>query len=525
MILGDPALATRIAPTERRLAIDELFRQMASRRPGALALIDPPNRESFTDGAPLRLSYAEADRMVWAIAGRLRRMGLSTDAVVAIQLPNTVEAVLTILGVLRAGLIAAPLPLLWRHADAVAALARVGAKALITCRRAGGFAHAQFATEVAAQVFSIRYVCGFGPNLPDGVVGFDDLFTAAKIDPVPTLDRDRKGNAAAHVGVLTFDIGENGPVAVARNHLELLAGGLCVLLESRLQQDTCLLSTLAPASFAGLCLTFLPWLLTGGTLVLHHPFDVNVLARQRHDERCGALVLPAPIAYRLAETDLFAREGQTTVLAAWRSPEQLAGSAPWREHDAALVDVPIFGEAGLLVARRQAGGRPAAIPAGPINAPRDGASAVAVVELVATRTNTLALRGPMVPRHPFPPGVERSDQPHFQIGGDGLVDSGYGCRLDAMTNTLTITGPPADLVSVGGYRFPLVGLRQAIGRIDGAATLSPRPDPLVGQRLVGQAGDAAAMKAALAAAGLNPIIAAAFGERAESDLRDVLGAA
>ena len=97
---------------------------------------------------------------------------------------------LTILGVLRAGMIAAPLPLLWRRADMVAALARVGAKALITCRRAGGFEHCQLAMRVAAEVFSIRYVCGFGVNLPDGVVPFDDLFTAAKLDPVPPLDRD-----------------------------------------------------------------------------------------------------------------------------------------------------------------------------------------------------------------------------------------------------------------------------------------------------------------------------------------------
>ena len=156
----------------------------------AIALADAPNRQRFTDGAPLRLSYAEADRMISAIAGRLRRMGLPTDAIVGIQMPNIVEHVLTILGVLRAGLIAAPLPLLWRRADAVTALARVGAKALIACRRVGGFEHCQLALHVAAEVFSIRYVCGFGGNLPDGVVAFDDLFTTAKLDPVPPLDRD-----------------------------------------------------------------------------------------------------------------------------------------------------------------------------------------------------------------------------------------------------------------------------------------------------------------------------------------------
>src|ERR1700724_4746360 len=54
--------------------LDDLFRAAAARRPDAVALVDPPNRESFTDGAPRRLTYGEADRVISAIAGRLRQM-------------------------------------------------------------------------------------------------------------------------------------------------------------------------------------------------------------------------------------------------------------------------------------------------------------------------------------------------------------------------------------------------------------------------------------------------------------------
>ena len=83
--------------------------------------------------------------------------------------------------------------------------------------------------QVAAEVFSIRYVCGFGEKLPDGVVPFDDLFTVER-----SSIRFRRSSAngksipAAHVAVITFDTGENGIVPVARNHLEMLAGGLGV---------------------------------------------------------------------------------------------------------------------------------------------------------------------------------------------------------------------------------------------------------------------------------------------------------
>jgi acyl-CoA synthetase (AMP-forming)/AMP-acid ligase II len=150
VILGDAKTATR--PADGTAAtIDAVLRGPAGRRPEAPALADPPNREAFTDGAPRWLTYAETDRIVSAIAARLRKLGLHADAVVAVQLPNTVEAVLTILGVLRAGMIAAPLPLLWRSADAVAALGRIGTKAIVTTSRIGGADHGALRVQLRPQ--------------------------------------------------------------------------------------------------------------------------------------------------------------------------------------------------------------------------------------------------------------------------------------------------------------------------------------------------------------------------------------
>ena len=60
---------------------------------------------------------------------------------------------LTLLGVLRAGMIAAPLPLLWRRADAAAALGRLGAKAIVTASRIGDFDACAMAMQVAAESF------------------------------------------------------------------------------------------------------------------------------------------------------------------------------------------------------------------------------------------------------------------------------------------------------------------------------------------------------------------------------------
>ncbi len=514
MILGDPLLtAASPAQGQTRITIDEVFRRIAQRRPDALALADAPNRETFTDSAPRRLTFAAADRMIASIAGRLRRMGLATDAIIGIQLPNVAENILAMLGVLRAGMIAAPLPLLFRRADAVAALARIGAKALITCGHVGAFNHSRLGMRVAAEVFSIRYVCAFGHNLPDGVVPFDDLFTAEKLDPIPPLERERQSNAAAHVAAITFDVGEGGLVPVARNHSELLAGGLGVLLESRLAQEAIMLSTIAPSSFAGMSLTLLPWLLSGGTLLLHHPFEAEVLARQFRDEHCGTAILPGPVAFRLAEAGQLAHGVPGAVIAAWRAPERLAMTAAWREAETMLTDVSIFGEAGLVPARRGVGGRPSAVSFGPIVAPRGSTGAVVIGELTRTETGTVALRGPMVPHHSFPPGIERSGLPYFKIGRGGFVDSGYTCRADSRTKAMVVTGASPGIVGIGGYRFLLHDLQDVVRRIDGNATLTGLPDPLVGQRLIGNAADRDTIEAALNAVGVNPLVVAAFRDR------------
>jgi AMP-binding enzyme len=516
MILGDSASAAIAAPQgQRRASLDEVFHRIAQRQPDTLALIDAPNRAAFTDGAPRRLTYAQAERAVAAIAARLTGMGLSADAVIGIQLPNTVESILAILGVMRAGMIAAPLPLLWRRADAVAALGRIGAKALIICGRVSGFNHCQLAMRIASELFSIRYVCAFGPGLPDGVVPFGELLTAEARNPLPPLDCDRVNNAAAHVGLITFEVGENGIVPVARNHLEMIAGGLGATLESRLVQGAHVLSTMPASSFAGVSLMLMPWLLSAGTLCLHHRYDAEVLAQQRRDEACRTLVMPGALALQLAATGAFATEDRVAIIGAWRAPERLHDSPAWPAGDTILVDVPIFGEAGLVTARRGADGRPAPIPLGLVSAPREGSGGVIVGEIVATAMGTVGLRGPMVPRHAFPPGIERSGLPHLQIDRTGLIDTGYACRVGDRGKSLVVTGAPAGMVSVGGYRFPLHELQEAVGKIDSGAMLTALPDPVIGQRLIGNAANREIVQAALTAVGVNPIVAAAFRDQSE----------
>ena len=455
-----------------------------------------------------RLTYAQADRAISALAARLRDFGLPTDAVVAIQLPNTVESVIALLAVMRAGLIAAPLPLLWRHADAAAALSRVAARALIGCQRVGDVVHGDLAMHIAAETFTIRFLCGFGENLPDGVVQLDDIFESDGEPPAI----ERQGEPSDHVALLTFDITADGIVPVARSHAELTAAGLAVHLEARTEPDTVLLGALACASFASLASMILPWLLTGGTLVLHHPFAPAVFARQRAEENCAVAVLPGPMVMRLADAGLIGKgRDDETVLAVWRAPERLHGSAPWTA-SAALIDIPVFGEVGLIAARRGAGGKPAALPTGRIMAPRGAEQAVHVLNVARMPNGTVALSGPMVPHASFPPGAERGNAPKFKVS-ETAIETGYPCRVDRDTKLLTIDGPPSGIISVGGYRFALRTMQELVGGIEDGSTLAALPDILAGHRLAGSGSDRDAICDALLAHGANPLLVAAFRAR------------
>jgi hypothetical protein len=223
----------------------------------------------------------------------------------------------------------------------------------------------------------------------------------------------------------------------------------------------------------------MPWLITGGRLALHQPFEPRLFRYRLEAQACDAIAIPGPLAAAFADirTDI-------QLVALWRAPE--------RRDDALLarpvLDVAAFGEFGLSIASRAANEPVAPLPLG------------RVTDTLETRRGTrgtLLLRGAMAAA----PGFDEAPP-------DGFVDTHYPCRIDPDSGALTITGPQAGMLGIGGYRL-------ARGDIDAfAAALSidnpiaALPDALLGQRLRGRAADPAAVRAAARSA--NPLIAGAF---------------
>ncbi len=119
----------------------------------------------------------------------------------------------------------------------------------------------------------------------------------------------------------------------------------------------------------------------------------------------------------------------------------------------------------------------------------------------------------MVPQAPFPPGAERG---HATETEDHRWRDRHRLPLPASTattKTLTVDGPPAGIVSVGGYRFALRALQELIAGIEDGSTLAALPDMLAGHRLAGSGADRDAICDALLAHGANPLLVAAFRAR------------
>jgi hypothetical protein len=415
---------------------------------------------------------------------------------------------LTVLAAHRAGLIVALLPLLWRQAELTVALNRTGARAIVTMSKIDGVSHADLAMNAAAEAFSIRHVCGFGNDLPEGMASLDEaLASGSEASRVITHD----GRRAA---IISFDVTVEGFCAVARTHLSLIAGGLAMFLEGNVAPGARMMSAFAPSSFGGLTSSLLVWLLAGGTLSLHHPFDGDALEQQINGDGCDTLVVPAQLALRLSEIDMPSRLPMLrNVIGLWRAPEQIASSPSWTAPGVALTDVYLFGEAGLFGARRAADGAPAPILPGPHGAPRHVAGSSIAGETLITPKGTLGLRGPMVTVAAYSPSVPPSDSLMAQPARD-YVDTGYAARLDRSTGALCITAPPSGIMAVGGYRFLSQDLQEWAKRLGQGALLTALPDRLSGYRLAGRAQDNARARDALGELGLNPLMVEAFRDRA-----------
>jgi len=309
--------------------------------------------------------------------------------------------------------------------------------------------------------------------------------------------------------IISFDMTTEGPRLVPRPHFSVIAGGLLITVETIVPQGATVMSAFAPTSFAGIASSLVLWLLSEGTLALHHPFNPEVLLAQFNAQNCDVLVAPGELALRLAHCGLAEQMPELRkVIALWRAPEQVALSAPWPLPEVSFTDVYLFGETGLFAIRRDPDGSPQALTLGPQGTRQHSSSPSIACKVTLTSRATLALRGPMVPVSAYAPPRPFRETLAAEVRHD-CVDTGYAARIEP-DNTVSILAPPSGIVAVGGYRFLPADMQECARRLGEGAYLTALPDPLNGHRLQGQSDDNQTAREALAGLGLDLLTVEAF---------------
>ncbi|WP_428696855.1 AMP-binding protein [Stappia sp.] len=382
-----------------QVTLDALFRKTAAAHPGRLALADAEEACGGLRGTPRRLTYAEADREIARLAAFFAAVGLKQDNVVGLQSANTVDAVISLLAALRAGLVVAPLPLHWRQKNVIEALTRAGAKALIAGESFGGRSIGMEARDTAAELFALRFVFGLGDGVEDGLMELEKILADLPDDMEPAPIR-RDPNAADHVATLTWTRSTSGePLPIARSHNQWIAAGLMPYLELSLPQAPVFVQPYALTGMAGLGAGFVPWLLSGGTLHLHHPASLRRLAAHADAVDADMVLCPGSLAPALERR---IDNAECRIVPVWHAHS--AAAAP-HQTNRDMVDVHVADEFAMVARRREGSALPRPFAAGRIGSPSTAPKGPALLEIAIDTEavpNTLKVRGAMVPDAAWP---------------------------------------------------------------------------------------------------------------------------
>lgn len=298
MILASPE---RIAEFTARgwwgtRTLDEGFLDVVARHPQREAVVDAPNREALTDGAPRRLSYAELAAEVERMAAVLHARGLTRDDIVVVQLVNSVEQFAVYLACLRLGLIVSPVPVQYREHELDHILALTGARAVVTATRIGRHAAAAMWVQLAARHPSLTEVLAYGREVPAGAHGLDALLADAP-DPAAAWEAARAAALTANdIATLCWTSGtEASPKGVPRSHNEWWIVVPSLVEAADLKPGMRLLNPFPLINMAGLSSCFATWIGLEATVVQHHPFDLDVFLGQLRTERIDYTVSPPAI--------------------------------------------------------------------------------------------------------------------------------------------------------------------------------------------------------------------------------------
>jgi hypothetical protein len=334
-----------------RAGLDGLLQTSARACPGAILFRDGEGTATALQAA----SYSAA------LAGQFLQSGLRPGERVLLVMSSRTVAVLALAGALRAGLVPVLLPCGLGPVE-LATYAKVsGAAALVGPTYLGHHDYGESYLSAAALSDTIRLIATLGPGRVDGAADFQ----ASTIVPAGGTPKPAPENSEGEL-ILTFErpthpVPASGAPLVSHRQSDIFSAVLPLATEAQLNPLRPLISTLVPATFAGLVAGPYAALMAAASLTLHGPFDAAGFLRACDAEPGAHLAAPAAIAPVLEEAGL--TRGDASLILLSRFPTAAEFTLPAAlASERLVVDLYAFGETAALAHCREGG--VAAWPAG-----------------------------------------------------------------------------------------------------------------------------------------------------------------
>ncbi|MBN2515903.1 MAG: acyl--CoA ligase [Deltaproteobacteria bacterium] len=262
----------------------DYFKDNVRRDPDTVCLVDPLNKESLVGLKPERLTFKELDTAADATAEALLARGFKRDDIILVQLPNCWELAMLYLAITRAGALISPMPMQWRTSEIDYLLGLTKARGFITVEEFHGFKHKEMVEKLQTKFSHLKQI-----------ITLEELREMTK-GPVKGVLDDITIDAN-EVFTLCWSSGtEAEPKGCPLSHNNWLMQGKFQYETAPMKPGYNLITAGPLVNMASIGTVFIPWLMSGGKFVLHHPFDGPTFIKQLIVEEIQyTLLVPAVV--------------------------------------------------------------------------------------------------------------------------------------------------------------------------------------------------------------------------------------
>ena len=325
----------------RETIVDLVYRN-AGEVPEEEAIIDPYNRKELVGTEPKRMTYAQLVRAVDRLAIKFVELGIKKDDIIAVQLPNIVELIITYLAASRIGAIITPLGVQYRSHEVRHVLELCEPVAYVTVTTFNRFEYIEMIRKLKPKYPQLKIIIGIGVDeeIPDGIINFEKIINTPFEKRYPKHYLEGRQSGPNEVFSLCWTSGtEAEPKGVPRSHNHWRITGIHNPWLCELPPRCTILASFPLINMAGIGAAFMPWVVNAGKLVLHHPFDPVTYMQQITGEEVYYTMAPPAILVMLDRLPEWRELDKRSlkVLATGGSP-----LAPWiakRYRDAYGIDI------------------------------------------------------------------------------------------------------------------------------------------------------------------------------------------